>query len=226
MSTVTVWPFTIGVPVLHRVPVLPSSMLAGTSPPPVADADAVQPVRGSTVWSAAGTPVPVGMVVVAGEADVAGGVADVDGVGAGGVGPAVVPVLEAAGVQGEGDVLGLAGVEGDPLEAAQVLRRFAGGGRLADVDLGDLGAGAGAGVGDVEADRDVAGGVRAGRRSGCCRRRWCRTGRTRRGRAGSCSGCRTSGSRRRGPRCTGPGCSGRATGRWCGRGRRPGSAGR
>src|SRR4051812_17736373 len=48
-SSVNVWPLTIGVPVLQRVPALPSRTFAGTSPPPVADALATQPVRGSTV---------------------------------------------------------------------------------------------------------------------------------------------------------------------------------
>src|SRR5215470_19635274 len=49
MSTVTVCPFTIGVPVLHRVAVLPSSIRAGTSVVLETDAEATQPVRGSTV---------------------------------------------------------------------------------------------------------------------------------------------------------------------------------
>jgi hypothetical protein len=48
MSTVTVWPFTIGVPVLHRVAALPSSIRAGTSVVLDTDADATQPVRGSS----------------------------------------------------------------------------------------------------------------------------------------------------------------------------------
>src|SRR5689334_3918970 len=58
MSTVTVWPFAMGVPVLQRVAGSPSSIRAATSPPPVADADADQPVRGSTPC-----PVPPGTVV-------------------------------------------------------------------------------------------------------------------------------------------------------------------
>src|ERR1017187_8019887 len=98
---------------------------------------------------------------LAGEPDVAGGGAGVDLVRASGVGPRVVrPVLEAAGVEGDGDVLGLAGTEADPAEAAQVLRRFTGHRRLADVDLGHLSAGPAAGVRDVEADRDIARRVR------------------------------------------------------------------
>ena len=46
MSTWNHWPGTMAVPVLKRVARLPSSALAGTSPP-VVDADATQPARGS-----------------------------------------------------------------------------------------------------------------------------------------------------------------------------------
>ncbi|WP_282204117.1 hypothetical protein [Kitasatospora fiedleri] len=49
VSTVTDCPAAIGTPDDHREPATPSSMFAGTSPPPVEDADADHPVRDSTL---------------------------------------------------------------------------------------------------------------------------------------------------------------------------------
>src|SRR5437763_1427125 len=62
MSTVIVCPFTIGAPLLHRVPASPSSIRAGTSPPPEDDAVALQPVRGSTVWPGVVPPTTICVV--------------------------------------------------------------------------------------------------------------------------------------------------------------------
>src|SRR5215475_5034780 len=61
MSTVTVCPFTIGVPVLHRVAVLPSSIRDGTSVVLDTEALATQPVRGRSV----GPPPPTEPLVYA-----------------------------------------------------------------------------------------------------------------------------------------------------------------
>src|SRR4051812_46189307 len=112
MSTVTVRPFTIGVAVLQRVAVPPSTMRAGTSPPPVAEAVAVQPLRGST-----GCPLPPAGTVVAPVRRMSRGEEPTETV----LVPAALvqplfPVLRTAGVQGGGDVARLRGVEGDALE--------------------------------------------------------------------------------------------------------------
>lgn len=66
-----------------------------------------------------------------------------------------IPVAEGAGVEGEGDVLGLAGSEADLFKALRLALRGAdSGGGIRDVDMGDFGADHLAGVGAVEAGRD------------------------------------------------------------------------
>ena len=60
---------------------------------------------------------------------------------------AAVPVLQVLLGEGEGDGGRCPGGQVYPLEALQLNRRLAGGGRVSDVQLGDVRAGAGAGVG-------------------------------------------------------------------------------
>ena len=75
----------------------------------------------------------------------------------------------------------LAGPQRHPLEALELLGGLAGRRRIADVELGHLGAGAGAGVGDVGADLVPAAAMPAP--SGARTRTWCTTARTRTGTA-------------------------------------------
>src|SRR5581483_7546345 len=101
----------------------------------------------------------------AGQRQARAGVADLDAVVAGAGRPRVgggIPVLEVLLGQRERDGGGGSGGEVDPLEALELKRRLAGGGRVGHVELCDVRAGAGAGVGDRGGDgRRAARGQRA-----------------------------------------------------------------